>query len=113
MERDGERQASQVNLSERERERKTHFTFVFNKFALAWETLASGDDFCDLWPSTDFVSQTVAETGARTTSRRRRLCSPLYRRFIHLHQLMNDLCVTLTQIESCRCSRVLFGLRFL
>lgn len=50
---------------QKERERETHFSFVFNKFALTWETLASGDDFCDLSPSTDLVSQTLADRSGR------------------------------------------------
>lgn len=120
VERDGERQGAHSGLTsvrKRERERETHFSFVFNKFALTWETLASGDDFCDLSPSTDFVSQTLAGRSGRNRrsenhqSREASLVGALLLFADHHHQLMNDLFVTLTQIENCRRSCVLFGLR--
>lgn len=111
--------ASEVNLSERKKQKKARSAsrtpnFVFNKFALTWETrVLSGDDFCDLFSVHGFVSQTLDGRSARLSTKepndesREASLFGVLRRLPDNHQLMNDLFVT--QIENCRRSRVLLA----
>lgn len=123
MERDGKRQGCkrgpQKLTCQKERKKKARSAsrtpnFVFNKFALTWETrVLSGDDFCDLFSVHGFVSQTPDGRSARLSTKepddesREASLFGVFTSFADNHQLMNDLFVTLTQIENCRRSRVL------
>lgn len=125
MERDGKRQGCkrgpQKLTCQKERKKKARSAsrtpnFVFNKFALTWETrVLSGDDFCDLFSVHGFVSQTPDGRSARLSTKepndesREASLFGVFTSFADNHQLMNDLFVTLTQIENCRRSRVLLA----
>lgn len=92
MERDGKRQGckhgpQKLTCQKEKKARSASRTpnFVFNKFALTWETrVLSGDDFCDLFSVHGFVSQTLT-AGAPVSAQRnqmtnqgRPLCSVFY-----------------------------------
>lgn len=122
MERDGKRQGckhgpQKLTCQKEKKKKKARSAsrtpnFVFNKFALTWETrVLSGDDFCDLFSVHGFVSQTLDGRSARLSTKepndesREASLFGVLRRLPDNHQLMNDLFVT--QIENCRRSRVL------
>lgn len=125
VERDGERQGEHSGphklTCQRERERKrkekhTSVLFSINLLLLGKHSLRETTFVTFRLSPTDFVSQTVAGRSGRNRrsenhqSREASLFGTLPL-FASHRQLMNDLFVTLTQIENCRRSRVLFGLR--
>lgn len=124
MERDGKRQGckhgpQKLTCQKEKKKKKAQSAsrtpnFVFNKFALTWETrVLSGDDFCDLFSVHGFVSQTLDGRSARLSTKepndesREASLFGVLRRLPDNHQLMNDLFVT--QIENRRRSRVLLA----